>query len=175
MLFKRDFVLSIISLMSALLLSLTVNAQDNQIEIMKSEEASIDNIVVVELVTEVEIEIEKEKEEIKVASVGGSATTPVKSKDLGEFKLTAYCKCSKCCGKWSKVPGTASGAMPQANHTIAADKRFEFGTKLKINNTIYTVEDRGGAINGNHIDIYFDTHEQALAFGAQYSNVYLVN
>jgi 3D (Asp-Asp-Asp) domain-containing protein len=37
------------------------------------------------------------------------------------------------------------------------------------------VEDRGGAINGNHIDIYFNTHEEALEFGCQYANVYLVN
>ena len=36
-----------------------------------------------------------------------------------------------------------------------------------------TVEDRGGAINGNHIDIFFNTHSEALQFGTKYADVYL--
>ena len=29
----------------------------------------------------------------------------------------------------------------------------------------YVVEDRGGAITGNKIDVYFNSHSEALAFG----------
>ena len=96
---------------------------------------------------------------------------------LGEFTLTGYCPCAICCGKWSNPsnPITASGTTPVAGRTVAADtSRYPFGTKLMINGQIYTVEDVGGAIKGNHIDIYFNTHEEARAFAKQYGSVYLV-
>ena len=96
---------------------------------------------------------------------------------LGEFTLTGYCPCAICCGKWSNPsnPITSSGVTAVAGRTIAADtSRYPFGTKLMINGQIYTVEDVGGAIKGNHIDIFFNSHEEALAFGKQYSSVYFV-
>lgn len=94
---------------------------------------------------------------------------------LGEFKLTAYCACSKCCGKWSGSP-TASGAMPKANHTIAVDTSvIPFGTEVIINGNTYVAEDTGSAIKGNKIDIYMDSHSQALNFGVQYAEVLIVN
>lgn len=93
---------------------------------------------------------------------------------LGEFKLTAYCPCSKCCGKWAGG-ATASGVMPVANHTIAVDTRvIPFGTKVVINGVTYTAEDTGGAIKGNRIDIYFDNHQTALNFGVQYAEVFMI-
>lgn len=92
-------------------------------------------------------------------------------KYLGRFVLTAYCPCIICCGNTSGI--TASGARATPNHTIAADKRFAFGTKMVINGIVYTVEDRGGAIQGNHIDIFFRTHAEACAFGKKEADVYL--
>lgn len=79
---------------------------------------------------------------------------------LGEFKITYYCGCAICCG----VAGnpTASGVMPTAGRTVAADPSIPFGTKLVINGYEYVVEDRGGAIKGNRIDIYENTHAEAL-------------
>ena len=82
------------------------------------------------------------------------------------FKVTAYCSCAKCCGKTSGY--TASGAKATANHTVAASSQFAFGTKLIINGKEYTVEDRGGAITGNKIDIYMNSHAEALAWGVKY-------
>lgn len=78
--------------------------------------------------------------------------------------LTAYCSCSKCCGKWAEYGITASGTIPQANHTIAHET-LPFGTRVMINQTVYTVEDRG--VFGDSVDIFFDTHSQAQAFGKQ--------
>ena len=89
----------------------------------------------------------------------------------GQFLLTGYCPCVICCGKTNGI--TASGALATSNHTIAADSRYKFGTKLVIFGQVYTVEDRGGAIQGNHIDIFFNTHAEALAFGKKYADVYL--
>ena len=88
---------------------------------------------------------------------------------LGTYKLTAYCNCSTCCGQWAGGP-TASGTYPTAGRTVACD--LPFGTQVSINGHIYTVEDRG--VGGNHIDIYFASHSEALAFGMQYADVYLV-
>ena len=90
---------------------------------------------------------------------------------LGKFILTGYCPCVICCGKTNGI--TASGRKAMPNHTIAADKRFAFGTQMIINGQVYTVDDRGGAIVGNHIDIYFNTHAEALAFGKRTGDVYL--
>jgi 3D (Asp-Asp-Asp) domain-containing protein len=95
---------------------------------------------------------------------------------LGEYLLTAYCPCPICCGAWSNYdnPITASGATAQANHTIAVDTSvIPFGSEVLINGQVYVAEDRGSAINGNHIDIFYNTHEEALAWGKQYSSVYI--
>ena len=92
--------------------------------------------------------------------------------DLGEFRLTAYCACKKCCGKSDGI--TASGAKVQQGITVAADTDIlPFGTKVIINDHEYTVQDCGGAIKGNRIDVYFDSHEEALEFGVQYANVFI--
>lgn len=92
------------------------------------------------------------------------------SEYLGNFKLTAYCKCSKCCGKWSGSP-TASGAWPSEGRTVAMGG-VSFGTKLLINGHIYTVEDRGTPYG--HVDIYFESHSACNQFGRQYADVYRV-
>lgn len=92
-------------------------------------------------------------------------------KYLGRFKLTAYCSCSICCGKWSGG-GTASGTTPTPGRTIAM-VGVPFGTKLSINGQIYTVEDRGTAYG--HVDIFMGSHSQALSFGMKYADVYQVN
>ena len=91
---------------------------------------------------------------------------------LGTYKITAYCGCAKCCGKTDGI--TASGAHVTAGRTIAAPPEIPFGTKLMINGHIYTVEDRGGAIKGKRIDIYFESHEEAERFGVQYIEVFKV-
>ena len=89
------------------------------------------------------------------------------------YKITAYCPCSKCCGK--ATGRTASGTKATAGRTVAASSKFAFGTKLNIGGHIYTVEDRGGAVNGNKIDIFVNTHAEALQWGVRYMNVSVVN
>lgn len=103
-------------------------------------------------------------------------TTTTKSKliSLGKFKLTAYCACSKCCGKWSGG-ATASGVMPKSNRTIAVDTSvIPFGTKVVINGNTYVAEDTGSAIKGKRIDVYMNSHQKALNFGVQYAEVFIV-
>lgn len=101
-------------------------------------------------------------------------------KSLGQFKLTAYCNCRKCCEQWAGMGVTASGEPVKSNHTIAADINvLPFGTKVRIitEDSIndYVVEDVGGKIKGKHIDIYFDTHKEALQSGVSKGEVYIID
>ena len=89
------------------------------------------------------------------------------------YKITAYCPCAKCCGK--ATGRTASGTKATAGRTVAASSKFAFGTQLNIGGHIYTVEDRGGAIQGNKIDIYVNSHAEALQWGVRYLKVDVVN
>lgn len=96
-----------------------------------------------------------------------------KLKNIGTYKITGYCGCSSCCGKTDGV--TASGTRATAGRTIAADTTdLPFGTKVVIDGHTYTVEDVGGAIKGNHIDVYFSSHSKALQWGVRYCDVYVV-
>ena len=95
-----------------------------------------------------------------------SGSTVATTGDTKIFKVTAYCACAKCCGKQTGI--TASGTRATAGRTVAASGQFSFGTKLLINGNVYTVEDRGGAIKGNKIDIYMNSHAEALAWGVKY-------
>ena len=85
----------------------------------------------------------------------------------GRFTTTAYCRGGK--------NRTKSGTIPQAGHTISADLRvFPLGTKLRINGVVYTVEDSGSGIRGNKLDIFFNSHSQALQYGKRSADVYIV-
>ncbi len=94
----------------------------------------------------------------------------VQGEYLGSFTASAYCSCSNCSGGHAL---TYSGTVPLANHTIAADlDLYPIGTKLMIDGVVYTVEDMGHGVDGNWLDIYFDTHEEALAYGLKTVDVY---
>ena len=101
-----------------------------------------------------------------ITSRASTTRTTGSSGQSGVYKITAYCPCAICCGKQTGI--TASGKRATANHTIAAPKTFSFGEQVSINGTTYTVEDRGGAIQGNRIDIYMNSHAEALAWGVRY-------
>ncbi len=112
----------------------------------------------------------------KVTSRGSTTTrtsaSPASTSGGTTYKITAYCPCSKCCGKTNGM--TASGTKATAGRTVAASSKFAFGTKLNIGGHIYTVEDRGGAVKGNKIDIFVNTHAEALAWGVRYLTVSVV-
>ena len=89
---------------------------------------------------------------------------------LGNFTLTAYCNCAQCCGTAGNL--TASGTVPTAGRTVAM-AGVPFGTQLLINGNVYTVEDLGTPYG--HVDIYCNSHSEALAFGLQSAEVYRLN
>lgn len=94
-----------------------------------------------------------------------------------QMEVTAYCACVKCCGP--KAQGiTASGKLVNYNDGkfVAADTRvLPFGTKIVVpgyaESERVEVIDRGGAIKGNKLDLYFPTHDEALVWGRQHVDV----
>ena len=93
--------------------------------------------------------------------------------DIGDYKLTAYCPCEICTGKTDGI--TKSGARAVQGRTIAVDpKLLTLGMEVVIDGHVFRAEDTGSAIKGSHIDIFMDSHEQALAFGTRQAEVYLL-
>lgn len=91
---------------------------------------------------------------------------------LGRFMITGYCSCEQCSGGHNL---TYSGTVPTPNHTISADlNKFPIGTRLEVDGTVYTVEDKGSSVNGNMLDIFYGSHEDALAKGTYSAEVFLV-
>ena len=121
-------------------------------------------------------EAAERKEESTSSHSSGSTETAEhgSGRDLGQFKLTAYCPCYSCSEGWGRM--TSSGRLAQERHTIATDPNvIPEGTKVEINGVVYTAEDIGGGVRGNHIDIFYESHEECLEFGVRYAEVYKVN
>ena len=82
------------------------------------------------------------------------------------INASAYTASADECGNDKGI--TASGIKVKENRTIACPPSLPFGLKLEIEGMgIFTCEDRGGAIKGNHIDIYVLTKKEAFQFGRQ--------
>lgn len=117
------------------------------------------------------VESDTSYEDTDQSSGNTSASTSSESGTyLGNFTLTAYCNCAQCCGTAGNL--TASGTVPTAGRTVAM-AGVPFGTQLLINGTVYTVEDLGTPYG--HVDIFFNSHSDALMFGRQSAEVYQVN
>lgn len=91
---------------------------------------------------------------------------------------TAY-ECGKSAGS-SGFGKTASGAHVTQWYTVAAGKDIPFGTKIYIpyfkdkpNGGWFVVQDRGGAITSNRLDIYMSTSEQCRNFGRRNLECYI--
>lgn len=101
---------------------------------------------------------------------------------LGSFRITAYCSCEKCCGEWAKnrpngIVYGAAGVELKAGVSCASP--LPLGTVVEVEGLgEYIVQDCPAQwvidkYGENQIDIYFDNHEAASAFGLKQLNVYL--
>ena len=106
-----------------------------------------------------------------------NTVTEVPAKTI-TVRATAYCSCTKCCGTWSKdhpsrqgtdyEQHTTLGTVPVAGRTVAVDPEvIPLGSRIVLDGHEYTAEDTGSGVKGNHIDIYFDSHEEALEWGVK--------
>lgn len=80
-------------------------------------------------------------ENSKVTSRSSKTRTADNNSEYIAFEATGYCPCKQCCGKTNGI--TASGVKATANHTVAMNSNYKFGTKIEIKGMgTYTVEDR---------------------------------
>lgn len=94
---------------------------------------------------------------------------------LGTFRISHYCPCYGCNGSYGASTAWAGPIIP--GQTIAVDPSVipkmknvyidGYGTRR--------AEDCGGAIKGNRIDLAVSTHQEAMAKGVVYKDVYLVD
>ena len=102
---------------------------------------------------------------------------------IRRFRVSSYCPCKLCCGRWASLPmhkrTTASGESLQAliragERFVAADQGIPFGTMVWVpgyGDGWVPVLDRGGKIRGDRLDVFYQTHQQAMAFGVKYVSV----
>ena len=96
--------------------------------------------------------------------------------DSGEWltvrmRVTAYCPCPKCCGRYSDGVTACGHKICPGDFFVAADRKYPFGTEMIIpgykNGEAVKVLDRGGVIRGNRLDVFFDSHQEALKWGVR--------
>ena len=89
-----------------------------------------------------------------------------------EMRVTAYCWCKKCCGKHSDGKTANGHRIRIGDAFVAADKMYPFGTEMIVpgynNSQPVKVLDRGRAIRGNKLDIFFNSHHRAKVWGVRY-------
>ena len=97
---------------------------------------------------------------------------------LGLFELTAYCPCSRCCGKNDGI--TATGTVATEGRTVAVDPSvIPYGTTIEViypdgSRARYVAEDCGGAIKAQRLDVFFADHQTAREYGVRTAYVFLV-
>lgn len=105
----------------------------------------------------------KEQKEQQQVVING---VRVPAKYAGQFSISHYCSCPLCTNT-PKGSRTATGHIPREGRTVAVDKNI-----IPLHSVIYVeglgtfvAEDVGGAVKGNHLDIYIDDHQRALNLG----------
>jgi len=104
------------------------------------------------------------------------ATAQAKKKyiDYGKMLLTAYCPCDDCSSGYGRRCAL-KGRHAESGRTVAVDPDIiDLGSKVWIDGEMYVAEDVGTHVNGDHIDIFFDTHEEVVKFGKKYGHAKVV-
>lgn len=110
----------------------------------------------------------------------------------GSCRITAYCSCEKCCGKWASmrpkdengnpIVTGARGTVLTPGYSVGCT--LPFGTVLEIDGLEgqFVVEDRTAdwiaeKYDGMTVDIYFDDHQACydyLSGKPEWMDVYIV-
>jgi 3D (Asp-Asp-Asp) domain-containing protein len=124
--------------------------------------------------------------EVQVAELDEMKVEPeleLEPEYFGNWRITAYCACEKCCGEWAKNrPGgiIVGAAGTELHEGVSIASPLPFGTRVYIDGVgEYVVQDRTASwvaekYNNEIVDVYFDNHDAASAFGLQYHDVYII-
>jgi len=124
---------------------------------------------------------EADSKNISAAGVGQQAVLNADIKDehsgwrTVRMRVTAYCPCKECCGRFAKGQTASGYVIRQGSRFAAADKKYPFGTEIIVprynGDKPIRVIDRGGAIKGDRLDVFFHRHWQARKWGVKYLDV----
>jgi len=89
------------------------------------------------------------------------------------FRVTAYCPCEICCGKWADgITANGHVIQPGDKFVAAPADLFDFGDVIFVPGYgTVPVLDRGGSIKGKRIDVFFSTHQEALNWGVKHLTI----
>ena len=144
--------------------------------IEKGKLIDLKTIIIIERVAEsVTANVAEAKTEDSQGGVGGDILLPSSeelSEEMGEF--TGY---NAEVGQTDSDPLTMASGKRVYDGAIACPAKFEFGTKIKVQNKIYTCEDRMNKRYrySNHFDIFFETKDEAIKFGRRQLNFEVIN
>ena len=98
--------------------------------------------------------------------IGRYGTIP--ADETQTMRVTAYCACEKCCGKWADGITASGHVIRPGDKFCAAPKSIPFGTMIDIPGYgTVPVMDRGGAIKEGRLDVFFASHQAALNWGVK--------
>ena len=132
--------------------------------------------IIVERVAEsVSTNVAEAKTEDSQGGVGGDTLLPSSeelSEEMGEF--TGY---NAEVGQTDSDPLTMASGKRVYIGAIACPATMEFGTKIKVQDKIYTCEDRMNKRYrySNHFDIFFETKDEAIKFGRRQLEFEVIN
>ena len=158
----------------SILLTVLILASDKVNVNTETTETTVETTIETTFETTIETTVETTTETTTEAtSETTTEATTEGAVQLGVFEITGYCPCEKCCGKGARGI-TATGTKATAGRTIAVNPNvIPYGTKVRINGQEFIAEDTGG-VKGNVIDMYFDTHDEALSWGRKHEVVEMV-
>lgn len=85
------------------------------------------------------------------------------------YKIKAYCPKSCCCGRFADGITASGYKIKPGDKLVAAPSFIPFGTMVDIPGYgEASVEDRGRLITSNMLEVYFDTHQEAVDWGVKY-------
>jgi 3D (Asp-Asp-Asp) domain-containing protein len=91
------------------------------------------------------------------------------------MRVTGYCPCPICCGRLAQGRTANGHIIRPGDRFVAASKEYSFGTEIIVpqynRQRPIKVLDRGGAITGNRLDLFFPSHRQAVKWGVKYLDV----
>lgn len=155
--YKRDRVLAFMVMVIFFLGSFLLNGFENSIK--ASSEVTSDRIS----------DFQAVDDKVYVREVQSVKTKPI----YKWVTVSGYCHCKICCGKNAK--GITANGEKVKTGMIAASRGTPFGTRIKIKGRVYVVTDRLAKRFDKRIDIYFNSHKQALKFGVQRLKVEVLN
>ncbi|MCI8961873.1 MAG: hypothetical protein HFJ18_03005 [Clostridia bacterium] len=137
-------------------------------------------------------EVLKESTEVSTRNSNSYRSNNLSAKNLASLvegiepqvrTLNTSAYTASTCGKDPSSPGygiTSSGARATAWYTVAAGSAYPVGTVIYIpyfankpNGGWFVVQDRGGAIKNNKLDVYMDTYRECEIFGRRNLECYI--